>query len=1109
MNKIIKFSGLLPIIVVLCFLVFGERIHAQSNLINTGVTINKATNVESAVFAGARLMPTAVGSNTKPFSLTLNFSGGPVAGNDLNMDVYIVAKKGDGTMNKVATFNFNENACTRRCYDLTIPVSTSKWGNSVELPLWQVIKVPFDLAPGNYTIRVALRRGNTYAKFTPGTGVVEYNDTVIDSSPVPSYEVASFSVVTPCVSSIDSHYSFNTNTRYVENGYTGPEVSILQNIFKTMGFYDRAVTGAYDSETVSATKRYQKSKGLPETGVLGSMELNSINQYCNNQITPVITKLSPKKVVSGDTITIEGKNFFSKNSNGKSVGTEINEGAQIVSVTPTKITAKVYGSEFYGSKSFDGGIVLKNLGLKSEAMPITFTWVGGTAGQPIIQKINGQIPQPGQALYVGKPGSTLVIEGKDFNVGKISKVVFSVGDSKTADVGVDLLSFKNSEIAITVPNTLTLSGQYRLKLADSSGKQIGSSVLVYTDLRPAVNEYYKKIITQGETINLDVYNYNRNLELHLSDINEKNEAVHLKPSSIVPSNLPAPYLSYARFTFAVPQSVPAGKYNFVLKDGDMARSQISKKYDLTILAKDVTPPTVPGKPVVTKINSSSVRLNWSPSTDSSGVEGYHVYLNGNNVMSTAKNEIVMFAYYDFTARLFSVSAYDKVGNVSAKSEPALYQIPKPTITSISKSSLQKMEEFEIVGTNLLYENNFVGYVVIDPTNTGGGANLQTTVRQGRLFAQVPRVPFGEHKIAVKTAVGTSNVVKIDVVPSQEELLATPEITSVVYDAVPTYGYEASTRYIKITGKNLDAKSRYVRLINIKNEKGELINYGLKEESPTSLTIYTGTLPDGKYSLTIKNAGGSYDFEARQSNTWTFEAKSRTAPVTAPVTTPAVSTPIVPVVSPVKVPVPVISSVLPLSARVNDTVTLSGSNFTGVNPDLVTISNSTGSMSVGTLYVSTATAVVFKLPNLPAGVYNVELTANGGTSNKVTLTVLAPIVERVSAPRTTPYIASISPSGAKPGALVTVTGSNFQGVTADLLFIENTSGSISPEIVSSSATSIVFKVPNMPAGSYKVYLFADMGESNQANFTVQNALTGSKGYLLVANVLDRVSALFGL
>jgi hypothetical protein len=179
---------------------------------------------------------------------------------------------------------------------------------------------------------------------------------------------------------------------------------------------------------------------------------------------------------------------------------------------------------------------------------------------------------------------------------------------------------------------------------------------------------------------------------------------------------------------------------------------------------------------------------------------------------------------------------------------------------------------------------------------------------------------------------------------------------------------------------------------------------------------------------------------------------------------------------------------------NDIVKLTGVNFSGVRSELLYITDSNGSISPEILSTS-PTSVDFKVPNIPAGRYDVYLTANGGTSNKVAMSV------SISTQVDTPYISSINPNTGKFGDTVTLNGLNFQGVTSDLLFMDDATGSISPEILSSSATSVVFKVPNVPTGTYSIYLAADKGISNKVNFTVQSNISNISNTRQSATVFE--------
>jgi len=191
-------------------------------------------------------------------------------------------------------------------------------------------------------------------------------------------------------------------------------------------------------------------------------------------------------------------------------------------------------------------------------------------------------------------------------------------------------------------------------------------------------------------------------------------------------------------------------------------------------------------------------------------------------------------------------------------------------------------------------------------------------------------------------------------------------------------------------------------------------------------------------------------------------------------TPTVST------TPVEV-APRINSISRSNVRYNDTVTLRGTNFSGVRSELLYITDANGSISPEILS-SSATRVVFKVPNVPTGTYDVYLTSNTGTSNKVQMRVSVQAVT-TTVVETSPRISSISKSNVKYNDIVTLRGTNFSGVRSELLYITDSKGSISPELISSSPTAIDFKVPNVPAGTYDVYLTSNTGTSNKVQMSV--------------------------
>jgi len=82
---------------------------------------------------------------------------------------------------------------------------------------------------------------------------------------------------------------------------------------------------------------------------------------------------------------------------------------------------------------------------------------------------------------------------------------------------------------------------------------------------------------------------------------------------------------------------------------------------------DTTAPSAPGTPVASSVTSSSVKLDWTASTDNIGVTGYRVY-NGSQVVATsATNSATVTGLTADTQYSLTVVATDSAGNASPAS----------------------------------------------------------------------------------------------------------------------------------------------------------------------------------------------------------------------------------------------------------------------------------------------------------------------------------------------------------------------------------------------------------------------------------------------------------
>ncbi|MGW1953225.1 cellulase family glycosylhydrolase [Streptomyces sp. NPDC001920] len=113
---------------------------------------------------------------------------------------------------------------------------------------------------------------------------------------------------------------------------------------------------------------------------------------------------------------------------------------------------------------------------------------------------------------------------------------------------------------------------------------------------------------------------------------------------------------------------PWGQRLFNGADGIAATSEEAAIYSS---GGDTTPPTAPGTPTASAVTSSSVTLNWSPSSDAHGVTGYDVVrVSGGTetaATSTPGTSATVTGLAPATAHTFAVYARDAAGNRSQRS----------------------------------------------------------------------------------------------------------------------------------------------------------------------------------------------------------------------------------------------------------------------------------------------------------------------------------------------------------------------------------------------------------------------------------------------------------
>ena len=154
----------------------------------------------------------------------------------------------------------------------------------------------------------------------------------------------------------------------------------------------------------------------------------------------------------------------------------------------------------------------------------------------------------------------------------------------------------------------------------------------------------------------------------------------------------------------------------------------------TAACPDTTPPTTPTALTATTATTTSIATSWAASTDNVAIAGYHVFLDGLGVGTTAVTSFTFAALACGTSHTLAVEAFDAAGNTSARpsitaftascpdtappSAPAAFQTTVVAATSIATSWTASTDNVAVAGYHLFLD----------------GVNVATTTATNFTFA---------------------------------------------------------------------------------------------------------------------------------------------------------------------------------------------------------------------------------------------------------------------------------------------------------------------------------------------------------------------------------------
>lgn len=291
-------------------------------------------------------------------------------------------------------------------------------------------------------------------------------------------------------------------------------------------------------------------------------------------------------------------------------------------------------------------------------------------------------------------------------------------------------------------------------------------------------------------------------------------------------------------------------------------------------------------------------------------------------------------------------------------------------------------------------------------------------------------------------------------------------------------------------------------VNIKNTNGiVVVNPTIKSATASEINFTAPNITPGNYYVTVLNSNGESNITIL-----TIQGVAQSLP-------------------------PRIESVQPSNyVKSGDTVTLLGTRFSGVDAGRVYLRINNGIKIPVIFITSSLNKVVFNMPDISPGTYSVTVIGDSGTSNSVDLIVntntpldikttspvaplvgattnTVPVATSPSPEPTTPRIDSILPSNSvKVGDTITLVGARFSGVDAGKVFLGIGNLEKIPVIfITSDENRVVFNVPNVTPGTYRVTVLNNSGLSNAMDLVIGSGNTNSASVL--SGLLDKFFGLF--
>lgn len=342
-----------------------------------------------------------------------------------------------------------------------------------------------------------------------------------------------------------------------------------------------------------------------------------------------------------------------------------------------------------------------------------------------------------------------------------------------------------------------------------------------------------------------------------------------------------------------------GRYKLVSSDGILIKDggQFGTKETTSFCIKtggstgptggDSVPPSVPTNLVAKNIQANGAQLDWSVSTDNTGVSGYYVYANGSKVYTATSNYATLTTLSANTNYTVYVQAFDPSGNISGASQTIQFRTlngssEAPTnlrASNITPSSVQ-LDWSAPINTTVTQYNIYINGVKFK-TSTGISKTIDG-LRPGTTYSvEVAAVgatgkeSAKSNKIQVTTLTNgpskPTNLVASEVTQNSAKLNWSPPSPA---NGIKEYkifvnGVESGTSITTTFELNdLRAETTYyvfVRAYDVNSKESEPSNVAQFKTTEKSSDVQAPTRPESLTASNVKHNGATLTWSASTDN----------------------------------------------------------------------------------------------------------------------------------------------------------------------------------------------------------------------------------------------------